>query len=75
MKIKGIKRGQTIELLEQIDNIADVEVTVKISALAYYPLANFSVEERQNKISQVLGAWKDNTQIDEIFREIERDRF
>lgn len=75
MKIKDIKRGQTIELLEQIDNIADVEVTVKISALAYYPLANFSVEEQQNKISQVLGAWKDNTQIDEIFREIERDRF
>ena len=75
MKVKGIKRGQTIELLEQIDDIADgAEITVEISTVTFHPLAHLSLKERQNRIKQVLGAWQDDTEIDEIFAEIDRDR-
>ena len=75
MKVKGIKRGQTIELLEQIDDIADgEEITVEISTATFHPLAHLSTKERQNRIKQVLGAWQDDTEIDEIFSKIDRDR-
>ncbi len=75
MKVKGIKRGQTIELLEQIDDIADgEEITVEISTATFHPLAHLSLKERHNRIKQVLGAWKDDAEIDEIFSEIDRDR-
>ena len=75
MKIRGIKRGQTIELLEQVDDIADgEEIIVEISPLAFHPLANLSPQERQNRIKQVLGAWQDDPDLDAIFAEIDRDR-
>ncbi|MGL5793934.1 MAG: hypothetical protein ACRC06_05890 [Waterburya sp.] len=75
MKIKGIKRGQTIELLEKIDNIADgEEIMVDISIANCHPLAHLIPKERQNKIKQVLGAWQDKIEIDAIFAEIERER-
>ena len=75
MKIKGIKRGQTIELLEKVDDIADgEEIVVEISPSYFHPLANLSPEERQNRIKQVLGAWRDDPEIDFIFTEIDRER-
>ena len=75
MKIKGIKRGQIIELLEEVDDIADgEEIIVDISPVTFHPLANLSLEERQNRIKQVLGVWQNNTEIDAIFAEIDRDR-
>ena len=75
MKIKGIKRGQTIELLEQIDSITDgEEIMVEISPVTFHPLANLSPQERQNRIKQVLGAWQSNPEIDTIFAEIDRER-
>ena len=75
MKIKGIKRGQTIELLETADDIADgEEIIVEISPVTFHPLANLSSQERQTRIKQVLGAWQDDSEIDAIFAEIARDR-
>ncbi len=75
MKIKGIKRGQTIELLEQIDDVADgEEIIVEIFPVTFHPLANLSPQERKNRIQQVLGAWKDDSEIDAIFAEIDRER-
>ncbi len=75
MKIKGIKRGQTIELLEKIDDIADgEEIIVEILPVTFHPLANLTLKERQNRIKQVLGAWQNNSEIDAIFAEIDRDR-
>ena len=75
MKIKGIKRGQTIELLENINHVADgEEIVVEIYPSYFHPLANLSIEERQNRIKQVLGAWQNNPEIDIIFAEIDRAR-
>lgn len=75
MKIKGIKRGQTIELLEQVDRIADgEEIMVEISPVTFHPLASLSPQERQNRIEQVLGAWQNDPEIDSIFAEIDIER-
>ncbi len=75
MKIKGIKIGQTIELLEKIDDIADgEEIMVEISPVTFHPLANLTLPERQNRIKQALGAWQDDPEIDTIFAEIDRER-
>ena len=75
MKIKGIKRGQTIELSEKIDDIADgEEIILEISPVTFHPLANLSPQERQKRIKQVLGAWQDDIEIDTIFAEINRER-
>ncbi|MDJ0570946.1 MAG: hypothetical protein QNJ53_18125 [Pleurocapsa sp. MO_192.B19] len=44
MKIKGIKRGQTIELLEKIDDLADgEEIIVEILPVTFHPLANLTL--------------------------------
>ncbi len=75
MKIKGIKQGQTIQLLETVDDIADgAEIIVEISPVTFHPLANLNPQERQNRIKQVLGAWQDDPEIDAIFAEINRER-
>lgn len=50
------------------------EVTFKTSTLSVHPLAHLSTEERHKRIKQVLGAWKDDPEIDAIFTEIDRER-
>ena len=75
MKIKGIKKGQTIELLEKIDDIADgEEIMIEISPVNFHPLANLSRQEQQNRIKQVLGKWQNDLEIDAIFAKIDRER-
>ncbi|MBA3921243.1 MAG: hypothetical protein H0X31_05870 [Nostocaceae cyanobacterium] len=76
MKIKGIKRGQNIELLEQIDSIPDgselivyLELYVKNSLEARQLLTH---EERLAKLHQLFGAWKDQPELLEIFAEIDK---
>jgi hypothetical protein len=73
MKVRGIKRGQAIELLEKLDQIPDgMEVTVEIKNR--HPLDDLSDEEIQKRIAKVAGVWKDNLELEEIFTEIDRDR-
>lgn len=68
MKIKGIKRGQIIELLESIDIPDGVEITMEVEV---QPL---SEQERLTKLNQIFGIWKDEHDIDEIFAQINRKR-
>lgn len=70
MKIKGIKRGQTIELLESINIPDGVEITIEVEL--EQPL---NEQERLTKINQLFGTWKDQPDIDEIFAEINRERY
>ena len=63
MKIRGIKRGQTIELLDQIDTIPDgAEVIVELiisSSESSEVKQSFTDEKRLKKLNQLSGAWKD----------------
>jgi hypothetical protein len=55
VKIKGIKRGQIIELLESIDIPDGVEITMEVE---FQPL---SEQERLTKLNQIFGIWKEAT--------------
>ena len=44
------------------------------SEAAYHPLSHLSESERQSRIKQVLGAWRNDSEIDDIFTEIDRVR-
>jgi len=73
MKVKGILRGRTIELLDPVENIpSGSEVMVEIAPL--HPLAHLTVEERQKRINESLGAWKDQPNLDAIFVQIDQER-
>ncbi|MES1024894.1 hypothetical protein ABN584_18885 [Gloeocapsa sp. BRSZ] len=77
MKIKGIKRGQTIELLQDINIPDGAEITVELvissteNVEANLPLTD---EEKLRKLNQLFGAWKDQPELTEIFAEIDRQR-
>lgn len=69
MKIKGIKRGKTIEILEEIHVPDGQEIIIEISEVQL-----MSEEETQKGLQEVFGAWKDDAEIAEIFAEIDRER-
>ncbi|MFL9449570.1 hypothetical protein AB0758_00250 [Tolypothrix bouteillei VB521301_2] len=77
MKIKGIKRGQIIELLEPVDNIPDgVEIVVDLeppteSTETKTPLTE---EERLARLNQLFGVWKNQPELTDIFDEIDKGR-
>ncbi|KYC35215.1 hypothetical protein WA1_08640 [Scytonema hofmannii PCC 7110] len=79
MKIKGIKRGQIIELLEPVENFPDgVEIVVDLEP----PTENnntktkkiLTQEERLARLNQLFGVWKDQPELIEIFAEIDKER-
>lgn len=66
MKLKGIIKGQTIELLEPIAMAEGSEVTIEISEPQ--PKPNWT------ELQKVIGVWQEDTEIQEIFEEIDRER-
>ncbi|BAZ31658.1 hypothetical protein NIES4074_41310 [Cylindrospermum sp. NIES-4074] len=78
MKIKGIKRGQTIEILEQLNNIPDgTEIIIDLKFIEKQipePKLHLTEEERLAKLNKLFGAWKNQPDITEIFAEINQQR-
>lgn len=76
MKVRAIKRGQIIELLEQMNHIPDdIEILVELEV----PSANTKEEiltddQRLSKLNQLFGGWKDEPELIEIFTEIDTER-
>jgi hypothetical protein len=56
------------------NNHRSPKATSKSDSIPEHPLANLSEEERLARINQVLGAWKDQADLVEIFAEIDRER-
>jgi hypothetical protein len=56
------------------NNHRSARATSKSDSMPQHPLANLSEEERLDRINQVLGAWKDQANLVEIFAEIDRER-
>ncbi|MCF4967552.1 hypothetical protein [Nostoc sp. CMAA1605] len=78
MRVKGIKRGQNIELLEQLNNIPDgTEIIIDLELIEQQiterklPLTE---EERLAKLRKLFGAWKNQPDLTEIFAEIDQQR-
>ncbi|MEH2180827.1 hypothetical protein [Nostoc sp.] len=78
MKIRGIKRGQTIELLEQIHDIPDgVEIIVNLeltSTQSVVEKLDLTDEERLAKLNKLFGVWQDQPELIDIFAEIDQQR-
>ena len=72
MKIQGIIKGNTIELLDQIlDKILlpdGVKISIEISD-------NLIIKQpKWQELEAIIGVWKDDTEIDEIFDIINQER-
>ena len=67
MKVKGIIRGQTIHLLEPISIEDGVEIEVDIPD-------NITIVPDWDKLKELFGIWQNDSEIDEIFAEINYQR-
>ena len=78
MKIRGIKRGQNIELLEQINDIPDgTEIIIDFKIYSDTNTQNkqsLTDEERLAKLNKLFGVWKNQPDLMEIYEEIDRER-
>lgn len=69
MKVRAIKRGQIIELLEQINDIPDnTEILVELQAPSASATGKaLTSDEKLAKLNQLFGAWKDDIELIKIF--------
>ncbi|NEQ23023.1 MAG: hypothetical protein F6K28_28480 [Microcoleus sp. SIO2G3] len=71
MRIRGVKRGQTIELLEQINEILDgqeIIIDLNISSSSIEQTKQSLTDlERLARLNKLFGAWKDQPELIEIF--------
>ncbi len=68
MKLKGIIKGQSIELLEPIAMAEGSEVTIEILESELENTPDWT------ELQKVIGVWQNDTEITEIFAELERER-
>lgn len=68
MKVKGIKRGKFIELLEDIAIEDGVEVSVELIDTVS------DKTEQWEQLKEVIGEWKDDQEITDIFEQINQER-
>ncbi len=69
MKVKGIKRGKIIEILAELNVPDGQEIIIDIPEIHL-----INGETKHKKLDEVFDAWKDNTEIAEIFAEIDKER-
>ncbi|MUG92326.1 hypothetical protein F7734_07590 [Scytonema sp. UIC 10036] len=77
MKVKGIKRGQIIELLEIVENIPDgVEIAIDLEPPIEHSETQKTLtdEERLVRLNKLFGVWKDQPELIDIFAEIDKER-
>ncbi|GAB1541016.1 hypothetical protein NUACC21_36850 [Scytonema sp. NUACC21] len=71
MKLKGIKRGQYIEIVEDISNIPDdTEVIIDISSYQF-----MSIDERQQKLKDFFESdWEGREDYIKTMEELEEEK-
>lgn len=78
MKVRGIKRGQNIEILEQLNNIPDgTEIIIDVEFITNQitePQPLLTDEERLARLNKLFGAWKNQPELTEILTEIDQQR-
>jgi antitoxin ParD1/3/4 len=71
MKVRGIKRGQSIEILEQINNIPDgTEIILDLDFIEKQisePQLSLTEEEKSAKLNKLFGIWENRPDLTEIF--------
>lgn len=78
MKVRGIKRGQNIEIIEQINNIPDgTEIIVDLNFIEKpisAPQSSLTPEEKLAKLNKLFGVWENQPDLTEVFAEIDQQR-
>jgi antitoxin ParD1/3/4 len=78
MRVEGIKRGQNIELLEQLNNIPDgTEIIIDLELIEQQipkQKLHLTEEERLAKLNKLFGVWKNQLDLTGIFAEIDQKR-
>ena len=69
MKIKGIIRDNIIHLSDKINVTEGTEVIVEIPESSLITIKN-----QWQELQKVIGAWKDDIEIDTIFADIDKER-
>ncbi len=69
MQIRGIKRGKTIELLQDVDLPDGVEIVIEVKTQM-----TMSLLERIERLKAIFVAWQNQLDLDEIFTEIDEKR-
>ena len=62
--------GKTVEVIVLLDN----SVPNTVATAGSHPLVGLSREQRISKIRSALGGWKNDTEITDIFTEVDRER-
>lgn len=69
MKVKGIIRDNSIQLLENIAIAEGTEVTIEITEFS--PI---NQDHQWEQLQKVIGAWQNDLEIDKIFNDIDEER-
>jgi hypothetical protein len=69
MQVRGIKRGKTIELLQDVDLPDGVEIILEVKTQMV-----LSLSERLQRLKALFGAWQNQPDLDEIFTEMDEKR-
>lgn len=69
MQIRGIKRGQTIEIIEELTIPDGQEIVIEINLPT-----SLSSEDRWQEFCTVFGAWSDQPDLDQNFVAIAQKR-
>jgi hypothetical protein len=74
MKVKGIKRGQVIELLQELDLPDGSEIMVELELPERYQtpsLRSLTQVEKLARLNQLFGAWQDQPELVKVCAEID----
>ena len=70
MKVRGIKRGQNIEILEILNNIPDgTEIIIDLEFIENQitkPQQALTETEKLAKLNQLFGAWKNQPELQQL---------
>ena len=69
MQIREIKRGKTIELLQEIDLPDGIEILLEVKTEI-----SLSLSERRERFKAIFGSWQNQPDLDKVFAEIDRER-
>lgn len=68
MKVQGIIKGNTIELLEELSLPNGVKISLEI------PDNLIQKKSAWEQFETLIGAWENESELDDIFSEIDRER-
>jgi len=71
MQLKAIKQGNTLKIKEELNLVDGEEIIISINN---YQLQQSKPSITWDDFTEVIGAWSDDENITEVFKEIDQER-